>query len=133
MQCEKLYNLHHKTYFSSVGFVFKKKQNCVRLVFKVVKIDRTFFENKIYTIQGTLLFFVDFKIAKKVRWIRLNFLPEIWHLKWRDTCSRKKFSQGLLKFLENLSFFIMPRKNPNRFCPIGLNNFLQVPMATCQR
>ena len=43
MQCEKLYNLHCKTYFNCVLFVFKKKQNYVSLIFEVTKIHRTEF------------------------------------------------------------------------------------------
>jgi hypothetical protein len=37
MQREKLYNLHNKAYCNYEIFVFKKKQNSVRLIFAIAK------------------------------------------------------------------------------------------------
>jgi hypothetical protein len=49
----------------------------------------------------------------------------------------EKFFPGVFgffwRFLENLGFFILPRKTPIRFCPIRLKIVVQLPMVTRQR
>ncbi len=62
------------------------------------------------------VFFHDFQISKTVRPIELKFLSQIDHLKWWDTCSRKKFSKALfMVFYEKPWFsivFTLPRTTP---------------------
>ena len=78
---------------------------------------------KQFPFKGTPLFFDHFWISKTVRPIELKFLPQIEHLKWWDTCSRKKFSKAVfMVFLWKTLVF-------HRFSPCHgqpLSNFVRL-------
>jgi hypothetical protein len=116
-------------------FYFKENRiiSLFRYSFKETSFLLPNFSFQIFSIKGRPPLFIDFQISMRVRPIRLKFLPQLEHLKWRDTCSRKKFSQGFLVLFGKSLIFHPAQEKPYYILSDWAEHFLQLPLVTCHR